>query len=252
MDSTLNVWHAAQSGTDPEARNALMTKHLRLVKHVARQVCQSTPVDVEFDELVSAGTIGLMNAIDKFDPSRGLAFSTFAAPRIRGSVLDDLRRRDHVPRSLRKKQRELSRARERLGAELGRAPSDEEMARELDLGIDELWRWQHQVERTGRVSVDGQLGSDARPGVVSPEVLADTDALDVESSINLGEEANILRDEIMNLKDQERVVLSLYYFEDLKLREIATVLGVTESRVSQIRSKAISNLREKLAHLRAA
>lgn len=250
METTMSVWQAAQSGKDPEARTALMTEHLRLVQHVARQVIRTTPVDVEFDELVSAGTIGLMNAIDKFDPSRGLAFSTFAAPRIRGSVLDDLRRRDHVPRSIRKKQRDLSRTREKLCAMLGRAPSDEEMAEELDVDLDKLWRWQREVEQAAQVSIDRQLDTESGSGVVAEEILVGTDGAEIESSLNHTEEIDILRDEILNLKEQERIVLSLYYFEELKLHEIATMLGVTESRISQIRTKAIANLRGRLSHLR--
>ena len=250
MATTMSIWEAAQSGQDPEARNALLVEHLRLVQHVARQVIRTTPVDVEFDELVSAGTIGLMNAIDKFDPSRGLAFSTFAAPRIRGSVLDDLRRRDHVPRSIRKKQRDLSRTREKLSAEHGRAPSDEEMAAELEIDLDKLWRWQRDVEQAAQVSIDRQLDTESSTGVVTEEILVGEDGVEIESGINHREEIEILRDEILNLKEQERIVLSLYYFEELKLHEIATMLGVTESRISQIRTKAIANLRERLAHLR--
>lgn len=250
MDTTMSIWDAAQSGNDHEARNALMTEHLRLVQHVARQVIRTTPVDVEFDELVSAGTIGLMNAIDKFDASRGLAFSTFAAPRIRGAVLDDLRRRDHVPRSIRKKQRDLSRARERLSADFGRAPTDEELAIELDVELDKVWRWQREIEQAARVSIDRQVDSENSHGVVTEEILTGDDGLEIEDGLNQREEIGILRDEILNLKEQERLVLSLYYFEELKLHEIATMMGVTESRISQIRSKAIASLRERLSHLR--
>lgn len=252
METTVSVWEEAQSGNNPEARNALMTEHLRLVQHVARQVIRTTPVDVEFDELVSAGTIGLMNAIDKFDPSRGLAFSTFAAPRIRGSVLDDLRRRDHVPRSIRKKQRDVARAREKLSAEHGRLPSDEEMASELEVELSKLWRWQREIEQAAQVSIDRQLNTESTSGVVAEEILVGDDGAHIEASITHREEIDILRDEILNLKEQERIVLSLYYFEELKLHEIATMLGVTESRVSQIRSKAIANLRGSLSHLRDA
>ena len=250
METTTSVWEAAQSGNDPDARNALLLEHIRLVQHVARQVIRTTPVDVEFDELVSAGTIGLMNAIDKFDPSRGLAFSTFAAPRIRGSVLDDLRRRDHVPRSIRRKQREISRGREKLQAELGRAPTEEEMAGELEIEVDKLWRWQRDVEQAAQVSIDRRLESDSGTGTVAEEILVGDDGEAIESTITGAEELALLRDEILDLKEQERIVLSLYYFEELKLHEIAGMLGVTESRISQIRSKAIANLRGRLAHLR--
>lgn len=244
------VWEAAQSGTDPAARDALMLEHIRLVKHVVGQVMRLTSVDAEFDDLVSAGTIGLMNAVDNFDPSRGLAFSTFAAPRIRGSVLDDLRRRDHVPRSVRRKQRELARTREKLSRSLGRSPSCEEMADELEIEITVLWRWQRDIEQADQVSLDRQVDTDNGHTTGALEFIAASDGLAIEDRINQREEVAILRDEILSLKEQERVVLSLYYFEELKLHEIATMLGVTESRISQIRSKAIANLRSRLTHLR--
>jgi RNA polymerase sigma factor for flagellar operon FliA len=249
MQTTTSIWHAAQSGEDPEAREALMVEHLRLVQHVARQVIRTTAADAEFDELVSAGTIGLMNAIDKFDPSRGLAFSTFAAPRIRGSVLDDLRRRDHVTRSVRKKQRELSRARERLSAEFGRMPTDEEMADSIGIEIEKLWRWQREVEQAARVSIDRQIDAESN-GVTVEGLQIDDEGPDIEEAVNHSQEVELLREYILDLKEQERLVLSLYYFEELKLHEIAEVLGVTESRVSQIRSKALLSLRERMAHLR--
>jgi RNA polymerase sigma factor for flagellar operon FliA len=249
MQTTTSIWHAAQSGEDPQAREALMMEHIRLVQHVARQVIRTTAADAEFDELVSAGTIGLMNAIDKFDPSRGLAFSTFAAPRIRGSVLDDLRRRDHATRSVQKKQRELSRARERLCADLGRMPTDEEMADSIGIDIEKLWRWQRVVEQAARVSIDRQIDAESN-GVTVEGLQIDDESHDIEEIVNHSQDVALLREYILELKEQERLVLSLYYFEELKLHEIAEVLGVTESRVSQIRSKALLSLRERMAHLR--
>jgi RNA polymerase sigma factor FliA len=251
MESTVTIWEAAQSGDDPQARESLMLQHVPLVHHVARQLMRSSSLDAEFDELVSAGTIGLINAIDNFDPGRGLAFSTFAAPRIRGSVLDDLRRRDHAPRSIRRKQRDIARASERLSRELGRIPTDEELSTELEIDIDKLWRWKHSVERASRVSIDAQVETSSGVRVAPKDTLVGEEGGLIESRLGTEEEISILRDEILNLKEQERIVLSLYYFEDLKLHEIATILGVTESRISQIRSKAVKSLRERLAPLRA-
>ena len=244
------LWEAVQRRRDQAARDELLLRHMGLVHHVARQLMRSTRVDAAFEELVSAGTIGLMNAIENFDPSRGLAFSTFAAPRIRGSVLDDLRRRDHVPRSIRKKQRELARARDTLSARLGRSPTDEEVAGELGVAVETVWTWQRQTEQAGRVSLDRPLEGQSGRGGSAADILPGAEGSDVEDEINQAEEIQILRDAILKLKEQERLVLSLYYFEELKLHEIAGVLGVTESRVSQIRSKAVANLREQLAHLR--
>jgi RNA polymerase sigma factor for flagellar operon FliA len=248
---TATLWQTFQEDADPDAREALLTQNLRLVHHVARQLVRTSRVDVDFDDLISAGTIGLINAIDNFDVSRGLAFSTFAAPRIRGAILDDLRRRDHVPRSVRRKQRDLNRTRETLSGRLDRKPSDREMADELGVEMDKLWRWQREAEYAGRVSLDQPTERVSGQGATPAELLADPDtALDVEDRVNLLQEVEVLREELLNLKDQERLVLSLYYFEQLKLHEIASILGVTESRVSQIRTKALANLRARMGQLR--
>ncbi len=248
--SAPTLWTQYQVDGDMAARDQLLMDNLRLVHHVARQVIRSSRIDAEFDDLVSAGTIGLMNAVDNFDPSRGLAFSTFAAPRIRGAILDDLRRRDHVPRSIRRKQRELTRAKESLMATLDRLPTDAEVADEMGIEDTKYWRWQREAEQANRVSLDRPLDP-SRPRSSTPEeVLAGDDGEIAFDALNTNEELQILRDEILSLREQERVVLSLYSFEELKLHEIASVMGVTESRISQIRSKAIKSLRARLTHLR--
>jgi RNA polymerase sigma factor for flagellar operon FliA len=237
---------------DLEVRDALLTEHLGLVHHVARQMSRTLSVKADFDELVSAGTMGLMAALEAFDASRGLAFSTFAAPRIRGSILDELRRQDHVPRSVRRKSREIHAARETLMRVLGRAPEDTEVAEHLGVDQTTLWRWQADVESANHVPLDRSPGERERDAAPAPaEVLAhEEQAGGVEETLNREQEVGILREAIQRLKEQERVVLSLYYFEELKLHEIATVLSLTESRVSQIRSKALGKLRGELAPLR--
>jgi RNA polymerase sigma factor for flagellar operon FliA len=244
------LWEAYQDNGDQTAREALLDRHLRLVHHVARQLMKTSRLDAEFDELVSAGTIGLIKAIENFDPSRGLAFSTFAAPRIRGAILDDFRRRDHAPRSIRRKQRELSHAREHLMATLDRTPSDEELADHLGIEVEKLWRWKRDTERAVHISLDRPVDPSAPRSTTPEQIITDQDSEEIEHSLTFDEEVGILRDEILELKEQERIVLSLYYFEELKLHEIATVLGVTESRISQIRSKALKNLRSRMGHLR--
>jgi len=248
--ASMSLWQAYQDHGDPGARDQLVAEHLRLVYHVAWQVMRSCPQEVEFDELLSAGTIGLMNAIENFDPKRGLAFSTLAAPRIRGAILDDLRKRDVVPRSIRRKQRKVARARESLMHTLNRAPDPGETAEALGIELEEYWKWSQDAEQANQVSLDQpKSGSEDNPVTVE-EYTADQDSPDLDSDITQREEVQILRDEILKLKDQDRLVLSLYYFEGLKLHEIASVLGVTESRISQIRSKAIKELRKRLTYLR--
>ena len=243
------LWERYAAG-DAAARERLLTDHLGLVHHVARQMSRTLAVKADFDELVSAGSMGLMAALDSFDPSRGLAFSTFAAPRIRGAILDELRRQDHVPRSIRRKTREIHAARESLMRALGRAPEDHEVAAHLDVDLQTLWRWQGEIEGAHHMPLDRAPGDRENTAPSPSDVLAAEEDRGVEDRLNHQQEVAILRDAILKLKEQERVVLSLYYFEELKLHEIATVLDLTESRVSQIRSKALGKLRGELKPLR--
>src|SRR3954464_14771970 len=147
------LWAASVAG-DNSARDALLRENLNLVHHVARQLSKSLAVEADFDELVSAGTIGLMTAVKSFDARRGLAFSTFAVPRIRGSILDELRRQDHVPRSVRRKARDISAARQSLAAKLCRQPEDTEVADALGVDVQTLWKWESDVEGAIRVPID--------------------------------------------------------------------------------------------------
>src|SRR5882757_5520379 len=156
MESRAN-WKAFASG-DLTARDALLTENLSLVHHVARQLERKLSNELDHDELVSAGTLGLMSAMNAFDPERGLAFSTFAVPRIRGAILDELRRQDHVPRSIRRKTRDIAQAREALMCTLGRSPRDSEVARVLEVDVETLWRWQADMERTVHVSLSSTEG----------------------------------------------------------------------------------------------
>ncbi len=243
------LWQSYHAGNDG-ARDRLLQDHLGLVHHVARQVSRTLAVRADFDELVSAGTIGLMTALEGFDASRGLAFSTFAAPRIRGAILDELRKQDHVPRSIRRKTREISAAREAWMRQHGRAPEDRELAAQLNVDMDTLWRWQADVEGAHHIPLDRAPGERESNAPTQAEMLPSSEESEVEESLTHEQEVMHLKDAILRLKEQERVVLSLYYFEELKLHEIAKVLELTESRVSQIRSKALSKLRVDLKPLR--
>jgi RNA polymerase sigma factor for flagellar operon FliA len=205
---------------------------------------------VDVDELVSAGTMGLMSAVASFDARRGLAFSTFAVPRIRGAMLDELRRQDHVPRSVRRKTRNIASARESLTRSLGRPPQTGELATQLGVDAPTLWRWMADVEGAMHVPLD--RGADRDGGTPAPAELLGCEAELVDERISREEEVALLREALLRLNDQERTVLSLYYFEELKAREIADVMGVSESRISQIRSRAIGSLRQLLAPLQAS
>jgi RNA polymerase sigma factor FliA len=251
MDTSTR-WQAFIESGDSHAREQLINEHLGLVHHVARQLSRSLSVDADFDELVSSGTIGLMNALSSFDPSRGLAFSTFAAPRIRGAILDELRRQDHVPRSVRRKSRDLAGAREALMRTLNREPEDRELADHLGIDMATYWRWQSETESVVKVSLDRPTTEGDRRSSSPVDLLPMDGEHGIDDLLNFEQEVDVLREAILELKDQERLVLSLYYYEELKLHEIATMMELTESRVSQIRSKAISKLRTMMAPLREA
>lgn len=243
-------WAALAAG-DVDARDALLRENLSLVHHVARQLAHALVTDADIDELVSAGTIGLMSALAAFDVARGLAFSTFAVPRIRGAILDELRRQDHVPRSVRRKTRSIAAARESLTRALGRSPHANEVAARLGVEAETLWRWQGDVEGATHVALD-RSRADHDNAVMSPaEFLGNGEEL-ADDRLTREEEIAQLREALVGLREQERTVLSLYFFEELKAREIAEVLGVSESRISQIRSRALAQLRGVLAPLQAS
>jgi RNA polymerase sigma factor FliA len=242
MDTRI-AWKAFAGG-DVTARDALLMENLSLVHHVARQLEHKLSNALDHDELVSAGTLGLMSAMTAFNPNRGLAFSTFAVPRIRGAILDELRRQDHVPRSVRRKTRDIQAARSALASKLCRMPEDSEVADALGIDLETLWRWESDVQGAIRVPIDRPPTDRGETQSSLLDLLHTDPEFGVEEQIGREEEVVLLREAIMKLKEQERTVLALYYFEELKLHEIAEILSLTESRVSQIRSKALSRLRE--------
>lgn len=245
-----SLW-AAHAAGDVDARDALLCENLSLVHHVARQLARGLTTEAIMDELVSAGTMGLMAALESFDQTRGLAFSTFAVPRIRGAILDELRRQDHVPRSVRRKTRNIAAARDAVRGAIGRPPDSATVARALGVDAETLWRWQADVEGSVQVSLDGSATDRDGVNVSSAELLGSGDELTIDR-LTREEDLAVLREALLGLKAQERTVLSLYYFEELKAREIAEVMGVSESRISQIRSRALHQLRNVFSPLQAA
>jgi RNA polymerase sigma factor for flagellar operon FliA len=243
MNSQPLLAHADVSNTD--ARDALLHDNLSLVHHVARKLLRRLADDADLDELVSAGTLGLMSAAESFDPSRGLAFSTFAVPRIRGAMLDELRRQDHVPRSVRRKTREMGQARESLMHALGRAPSSDELAGALGVDRETLFRWSADVENAVHLPLDGHTRVTQDESPTRAELLG-SDVELPDERMTREEQVAALRDAMLELDDQQRTVLALYYFEDLRSREIGELLGVSESRVSQVRARALGRLRAAL------
>ena len=243
-DRTDALWARYRSAGDPDARAQLLVRHLGLVHHVAREVSRRIP-SVELGELVSAGALGLMKALDSFDLTRGLAFSTYAVLRIRGAILDDLRSRDSTPRSVRVKRRRIEAVAAALEARLGRAPSAKELADRLGIDLTTFWKWRDSVgiyaeAETPRPSHGRRFSRDA-------ESHADPSVTPAPQKLVESEHVAHLRQLISGLPEQQRRVLALYYYEELNLRQVGEVLRVSESRVSQIRSQALRRLRAELA-----
>lgn len=237
----------------PADRDALLAQHVGLVHHVARQLAKGLSTAADLDELVGAGTMGLVQAVDSFDRSRGLSFSTFAVPRIRGAMLDELRRQDHVPRNVRRRTREVGRARQVLSTVLRRAPSEEEVSRCLGVPATMLRRWELDAEGAALTSLDQRVRCDTSGGATTlADTMTDDRVGSPDDRLTHEQEVARLRSAIAALKQQERTVLALNYFEELKLQEIARVLGLSVCRISQIRTAALSKLRVSLRELRAA
>ncbi|MCE2763687.1 MAG: FliA/WhiG family RNA polymerase sigma factor [Ilumatobacteraceae bacterium] len=228
---------------DEAARDQLIVHYSPLVKFVAGRVAAGLPAGVDTGELVGTGVFGLMDAVDRFDPSLGWKFETFAVPRIKGAILDGLRAQDWVPRSIRNKGRQIEQAVAKLGNELKRAPTDEEIAVELGISDEELAKWLSSLS----VANVGPLDHVVSGGEAEPRQLPASRDDGPDAVVEDRELRQIMRAEIRNLPERERTVVALYYDEGMTLAEIGDVLGVTESRVSQIHSKAVIMLRARLA-----
>jgi RNA polymerase sigma factor for flagellar operon FliA len=243
-DRTDVLWARYRSAQDPEARSQLLTRHLGLVHHVAREVSRRIP-SVELGELVSAGALGLMKALDSFDLSRGLAFSTYAVLRIRGAILDDLRSRDSTPRSVRVKRRKIEAVAAALEGELGRSPTAKEVADKLGIDLPTYWKWKDAVGSYAETEVPRP--THGRRASRDAENHADPSAPSAPQQLVESEHVAHMRQLIARLPEQQRRVLALYYYEELNLRQVGEVLQVSESRVSQIRSQALRRLREEIS-----
>jgi RNA polymerase sigma factor for flagellar operon FliA len=241
------LWQRYRATGDPEARTQLLDRYVRLVYHVARRIGARTPF-VETDELASAGSLGLVRALESFDLSRGLAFSTYAVSRIRGAILDELRSRDWTPRSVRAKARRMAEITGMLEQKLDRAPEPREIAAALGIDLPTYWDWRGAVDGNVVVSLDGSNSSPQGHWLRLEEVLTDATApLPGDALVELQQVAGV-REAMGRLPEKERTVLALYYYEELTLLEIAEILHVTESRISQIRSQALRRLRELLTN----
>jgi RNA polymerase sigma factor for flagellar operon FliA len=230
----------------PAVRDRLVERYLALVKYAAAWVAGRLPSHLRLDDLYSAGMLGFLDAIEHYDPERGVPFAAYATPRIRGAILDELRRGDCVPRRVRRKLRDAERAMESLTRELDREPTDEELATRLGMDVAAYRRL--LGEGVTLVSLDGAARDDEAGG--SLEALVDRSQPGPLGVLEARERRRWLGRLIDGLPERERLVLALYYYEELTMQEIGAVLGVTESRVSQIHSGAVLRLRAALRRQR--
>ena len=240
------LWERFKSSADGDARDGLILHYSALVKFVAGRLRAGLPRSVDPQDLISYGTFGLIDAIDKFDLERGYKFETYAVNRIKGAILDELRALDWVPRSVRARAREIQRSLAELEHGLQRTPTDEELAQHMTIPVDTLQGHLSEISTLGFVALDELLNPAERDSSAVRDVLADPRAPDPSGSFEREETRYLLADSVNRLADRERLVVTLYYYEGLTLAEIGKVLSVTESRVCQIHTKAVMSLRNRL------
>src|SRR5215208_6266491 len=243
-----DLWRKYKSTGSDRAREQLVVAYSPLVKYVAGRMSSGLPAHVEESDLISYGLIGLINAIERFDPEREIKFETYAITRIKGAIIDELRALDWVPRSVRARAREIERVHGKLEHRLHRTPTDEEMARELQLSVEEFQESLVKISNSTVVALDELWAvSDSSGDQVSLlDTLHDPDAPDPQQILDASELKDRLADAISALPEREKLVNALYYYENLTLREIGEVLGVTESRISQLHTKAVLRLKSRL------
>ena len=241
------LWARFKDNGDPHAREELILNYSPLVKYVAGRVSSGLPQQVETADLISYGLFGLIDAIEKFDLDRGIKFETYAIARIKGAIIDELRAMDWVPRSVRARAREIEAAYVRLENTLRRVPTDEEVAAEMGVSLSELHDIFTKLSYTSVVSFEELwLGGEKDEHQDALSTIKDETAEDPVAIFESAEMKEILADAIEKLPEREKTVIALYYYEGLTLKEIGQVLGVTESRVSQLHTKSVLRLRGKL------
>jgi RNA polymerase sigma factor for flagellar operon FliA len=230
-------------------REEVIHRYLHLVKYVAGRISVNLPPNVELQDLINDGVVGLIDAIEKYDDDRGVKFETYAITRINGAIIDALRALDWVPRAVRQRARELERAYQALETKFGRMPNDDEVATHLGISRKELDLLVQKIRGTSVLSLEEHLPNERGSDIPLLDTLRDN-RVDVSSSVESREVRSLLAKAVEDLAPQERTVIKLYYFEGQTLKEIKAVLGVSESRVSQIHAQAVIHLRAKLRELR--
>ena len=236
------LWADYSKNKTPELREKLIIEYAPLVKLVAGKLSMYLGYNVEFDDLCGYGVFGLIDAIDKFDYGKGVKFETYASLRIRGEILDQIRKMDWIPRTVRQKQKMLESAYRKIEAEKGHLATDEELCEELGITFEELCDMQYETNMTNIISLDEYM----EQGEVRIEPKADKDYMQPEKVVEKEELTRILKEVISTLTEKEKMVITFYYYEDLTLREISQVMDVSESRVSQLHSKALMKMKQRL------
>lgn len=235
------LWEEYSKKPAPEIREKLIIEYAPLVKTVAGRLYMYLGNNVEFDDLVGYGIFGLIDAIDKYDYSKDIKFETYASLRIRGAILDQIRKMDWIPRTVRQKQRQIDEATKAVEAETGKTATDDAVAERLGISDDEYVNWQSQLNVTNLVSLNEFMEAGAEP--VS-DAKHNSTFIEPEENVSKEELKRVLKDSLENLTEKEKKVIVLYYYEDLSLKEISKVMEVTESRVSQLHTKALMKMKK--------
>jgi RNA polymerase sigma factor for flagellar operon FliA len=249
VEDTSTLWQRYKAEHERTIRDRLILTYAPLVKYVAGRLGAGLPAHVDESDLVSYGLLGLIDAIERYDPARDVKFETYAITRIRGAIIDELRSMDWVPRSVRSRAREIERAIGQLEATLLRPPTDEEIAAKLGVSEEELDEALLEISRSSIAALDELWASPTGSGdaIALVDTLEDETAPEPGSEIQQTELKELIAEAIAALPEREKLVVTLYYYEELTLREIGEVLGVTESRVSQLHTKAILRLKARLS-----
>ena len=235
----------------PNLKEQIVLEHTPLIRYIVNRIAVRLPSHIDLDDLHNTGVIGLMDAIEKYDPGKNCKFKTYAEFRIKGAILDQLRSLDWVPRSVRQKSRKLERAYGEVEQRLGRQANEDEVADSLGLQMEKFHELLNQVRGISLVNLEEIRGTNQdgdRTGTFS-DIVEDVNSENPFSTFKITETKQVIADTIATLPDKERLVISLYYYEDLNMKEIGRILGITESRVCQIHTKSVLRLRSKLKAL---
>ncbi len=241
------LWKEFKEAQSAEAKDTITVYYLGLVRLVAGRMAMNSPPQVDKDDLIGWGVLGLLDAVEKFDPARKAGFETYASTRIRGAIIDQIRSLDWAPRSLRRKARELARAADKLKGKLGRKPADRELAEEMGIGATDLFNLMTEIHGAYILSLDAKISDDQEGGETNlGKIMSDTTTPSPEETVLRKEMEERVAKAMEKLSESERQVITLYYYDELTLKEVGTILGLTESRICQIHRSVIKKMKQHL------